>query len=381
MLQKYWSFEEPGDRAARLKKLLVRHLKQVPGKHVDVNALTRLESDYLFEMIFGGKPTDATSRIVSVCLALQDICRFEEIAFASWARQWSECEQIGAPACRFWESLKQWVSALNLSPSQQKWLLHCALASPDWSRLQVETIWGDDCRARLVCDFWKTANQILQKAEDGWLESTLLDQCNKMFALTLESYRSALPGEFLPNAIIIVEGQTEALLLPHFAHFLNTDVRKRGLMIVSAGGAKQIVKRYFSWRDIVCLPIICAFDKDAEEQASAVLDARRDNDFVHIFQAGEIEDTFELNAFVTFLNRYLETFPGSLRPVSAADFPQKGPRKTVLSRLWKDRHLGAFDKIAFAESIVANLTCVSQVPLEVARILEVCTDMVAQRSV
>jgi hypothetical protein len=312
---------------------------------------------------------------------LQDIRRFEEITFASWARQWQEPEQIGALDSNFWEGLKNWISALNLSESQKKWLLHCAIASPDWGKLQTEEHWSSDGRASLMAAFCKNTAQMLQKAQAGWLDSILLDHCNEMFDLALAENRPTLPGEFLPNAIIIVEGQTEALLLPLFARFLDQDVQKRGLMIVSAGGAQQIVKRYFSLRDIVCVPIVCAFDRDAQEQAAIVRDACRDRDIVHIFQAGEIEDTFELNAFVTFLNRYLETFPGSLQPVSADDFSKKGPRKIALSRLWKDRHLGAFDKIGFAESIVANLTSAAQVPVEVARILEVCTNMVAPRNV
>ena len=369
MLQKYLSYEEPSSRCAHLRKVLAKQLKLPATKELDLNTISQLQQDYLFDMAFGGRPTDTASRLLSVFLGLEDLQRFEEIAFASWSKEsGDDAEQFGPPHSNFWERLRVWLKTLNLTDSQERWLLHCALASPNWSLLQSSGPWKDDARAEFLSDALLIINTVLKNAQG--LNSDLLHRGRNGFSILLAERRQELPGDFLPNVMALVEGATEALLLPRFAELLNVDLQSHAIMTVSAGGAKQVSRRYVLLRDLVAIPIICIFDRDAEEQAAIVIDSLRDLDRVFVLQAGEIEDTFELGSFVRLLNVYLGSFPGSVQPVLISDFSNAVSRKTVLSKLWKSRHLGPFDKIAFAQSIADNLNAANDVPVEVVQILK-----------
>ncbi len=151
-------------------------------------------------------------------------------------------------------------------------------------------------------------------------------------------------------------------------------------MIVSAGGAKQVAKRYLLLRDLVAIPIVCIFDRDAEEQAALITDTIRDCDRLFVLQAGEIEDTFNSKSFARHLNRYLEVFPGSVQPVLEGDVPSGVSRKAILAKLWKARKLGDFDKIAFAESVARGLDTAGDVPSEFVQILRFLAEVAAENA-
>lgn len=378
MLQKYLSYEEPSSRCAHVRKVLTRQLKLPATKELDLNTISQFQQDYLFDMAFGGRPTDTASRLLSVLLGLEDLRRFEEIAFASWSKEaGDDTEQVGPPHSNFWETLRIWMKELNLTASQQKWLLHCALASPNWSLLQSSGPWKNEARAEFLSDALLVINSILKNSQG--LDGDLLHRCKTGFSNLLAERRNELPGDFLPNVMALVEGATEALLLPRFAELLNVDLQAHAIMTVSAGGAKQVSRRYVLLRDLVSIPIVCIFDRDAEEQAEVVIDSLRDSDRVFVLQAGEIEDTFELGSFVRLLNAYLGSFPGSVQPVLLSDFSNGVSRKTVLSKLWKSRQLGAFDKIAFAQSVARNLDAAKDVPAEVIQILKFMAEVSAKK--
>lgn len=376
MLQKYLLFDEPSSRCTRLKKCLAKQLKSPRTKEIDLSVATQDEQDRLFDAIYGARPNSSASRLLSVLLGLEDIARFDEITFASWMIEAGASDSNLLRATDFGKALNEWFAAANLSQGQIRWLLHCAIATPNWSTLKDSGPWSGVSLAIFL-------SAALKQIEKQFSAETVFD--TKSFALAhaqftklLKSMRPELPGHFLPGAIVIVEGPTEEVLLPRFGQVLGMNFQADAIMVVSAGGAKQVAKRYLLLRDLVAIPIVCILDRDAEEQAALIHDTVRDSDRLFVLQAGEIEDTFNSKSFARHLNRYLESFPGSVQPVVEGDVPTGISRKAILAKLWKARKLGAFDKIAFAESIAHNLDSAGDVPGEVAQILKFLAEVAAE---
>ncbi len=376
MLQKYLAFDEPTSRCIRMKKFVAKQLRSSAAKEKDLSGAGQIEQDQLFDAVYGGRPTLESCRLLSVLLALEEIACFDEIAFASWAID-AGAQDANLPFNGdFWTGLQNWFADANLSEGQIRWLNHCAMATPNWSMLTSDGPWTGTSLA----DFLKQALKQLEQqfgADAGYTTRTFA-RAHANFVRLLKTSRSDLPGDFIPQSIVIVEGPTEEILLPRFGKLLGLDFQTHAFMIVSAGGAKQVAKRYLFLRDIVALPIICLLDRDAEEQATIISDSLRDCDKLFVLQGGEIEDTFEPAAFARQLNHYLESFPGSAHPVMASDFAPGSGRKAKLAKLWKERKLGDFDKIAFAESVAQNLATAGDVPQEFVQIVKFLAEVAAE---
>ncbi|HEY9676514.1 MAG TPA: TOPRIM nucleotidyl transferase/hydrolase domain-containing protein [Drouetiella sp.] len=377
VVQKLLFFDEPSSRCARLKKVVAKQLKASAVKESELNALSQQQQDVLFDAVFGARPNQPVDRLLSVLIGLEDITRFDEIAFDSWAHEAGNSKSqlsdvADATDSSFWNALKRWLEAANLSNSQIEWLIHCAIATPAWHVLNDET--------NSLSAFLQTAHRQLMSSysERETFEERDFSLAHAKFTKLLHEFRALLPTEFLPQAVVIVEGPTEELLLPKFAQTLGTDLKSFAVMIVSAGGAKQVARHYLLLRDIAAVPIVCLLDKDAEEQATIISDSIRDCDKLFVLQSGEIEDTFEASAFARYLNLYLETMPGSLQSVSAKDFPTGVARKSLLAKLWKSRKLGDFDKIDFAETIAKNIRTASDVPAEFHAVLKFLVEVAAE---
>lgn len=376
MLQKYLAFDEPSSRCTRLRKFIARQLKPATSKEKDLSATAQDEQDNLFNQIYGGDPTSEACRLLSVLVAIEELTCFDEIAFASWAIECGSQAVGPLQTSQFWKSLQVWFEEANLSPGQIRWLNHCALATPDWSSLRSEGPWSGNSLSVFL-------TEALRQIEEQFAGGTVFDtksfaRSHARFVRLLKSFRSDLPADFIPQAIVIVEGPTEEILLPRFGKVSGLDFQSEAFMIVSAGGAKQVAKRYLFLRDLVALPIVCLLDRDAEEQSALIGDCIRDCDKLFVLSAGEFEDTFDPVAFSRHLNRYIESFPGAVRPVAPADFSAGASRKSQLNKLWKERKLGDFDKIAFAESIAKNLDAASDVPEELTRVLKFLAEVAAE---
>ncbi len=378
MLQKYLSFDEPSSRCARLKKAVAKQLKAPPSKDIDLNSTSQYQQDCLFDAVFGGRPSDNASRLLSVLLGLEEIARFDEIAFASWANEIGPEESNGNQSSDFWQGLRQWFEGANLSASQTRWLMHCALTTPAWIQLTSAGPWSDDPIKIFLLNALEQVKILVSTRAPDTFDPKVFARAHAQFTKLLAELRAQLPGDFLPQVIVIVEGPTEAVLLPRFAASMGIDLQANAIMIIPAGGAKQVSRRYLFLRDLVALPIVCILDRDAEEQAGVINDTIRDCDKLFVLEAGEIEDTFEIGTFVRQLNLYLESFHGSVQPLSTSDFPSKVSRKIILNKLWKARKLGDFDKIAFAESIARNLNDEADVPREVVIILKFLAEVAAE---
>ncbi len=379
MLQKYLAFDEPSSRCARLKKAVAKQLKAPQSKDIDLNATSQYQQDCLFDAVFGGRPSDNASRLLSVLLGLEEIARFDEIAFASWSNEIGPEESNGNQSSDFWQGLRRWFEGANLSASQTRWLMHCALITPSWTQLTASGPWNNDPLRVFLLSALEQVKTLCSKGTADSFDAKVFAPAHAQFCKLLAELRAQLPGDFLPQVIVIVEGPTEAVLLPRFAASLGIDLQANAVMIVPAGGAKQVSRRYLFLRDLVALPIICILDRDAEEQASVITDTIRDCDRLFVLEAGEIEDTFELGTFIRHLNLYLESFHGSaVQSVVASDFRPGTSRMTVLNKLWKARKLGDFDKIAFAQSIAQNLDTAGDVPQEVVLILKFLEEVASE---
>ena len=375
MLQKYLAFDEPSSRCTRLKKSIAKQLKSTQAKEIDLSVASQDAQDRLFDAIFGGRPSDNPSRLLSVLMGLEEIARFDEIAFASWSMESGAQEPDLVQTGEFWTGLQKWFADANLSQGQIRWLNHCAAATPNWSLLKDSGPWNGSPLALFVCEALKQIEA--QFTSDTVFDTKNFARAHARFTKLLKLMRTDLPGDFLPDAIVIVEGPTEEVLLPRFGNALGMNFQSEAIMIVAAGGAKQVAKRYLFLRDLVAQPIVCVLDRDAEEQAAVITDTLRDCDRLFVLEAGEIEDTFESGAFARYLNSYLESFPGSVQPVAPSDFPVGTSRKAILGKLWKERKLGDFDKIAFAESIAQSLDTAGDVPKEFVRILKFLAEVSA----
>lgn len=373
-VQKCYSFDEPGSRCARLKKALGKQLKAPRAKEVDLSSATQNEQDHLFDAVFGGRTASIAHRVLNLLFALEEMERFDEIAYASWAIEAGEIVSTDSLSEVFARALNEFLEAANLSSGQRRWLVHSAIAAPDLARLKEPGPWQSEPLAVFLEEMLGEVEKIDVTDARGFVDA------HTILSASLPRYRAQLPDDFLPSAIVIVEGQTEKLLLPEFARALSIDWGKTAVMIVSAGGAKQVARRYLFLRDLVALPIVCLLDRDAQEQADLITDSIRDCDQLIVLEAGEIEDTFDAAAFARYLNLYLKTLPGSVQIVSSSDFPPKMARKAILHKLWKDRKLGDFDKVAFAHSLMRNLDTASDVPGEMVHLIKILSEVAREHA-
>lgn len=385
-LQRCLAFEDPGSRWERLQNLIRKQINGDLLKTRDVPGLPLPFQDHLFTVIYGkhangsepnhsDKLPTGPSVVLNVVLALEDIQRFTEIAFESW--------KVSIPADGTTKEIARLfprdsddpaiaglARRLGLSSAQEMWLQHARRAVPDWQVLGTPGPWSSDPRTVFLTAQLKKLSK-LETDVDGYL------QAKALFEPQLEKSRDELPGNFLPHLILLVEGETESILLPHFANLLGFDFGRMGIMLVSAGGGKQVARKYFELRDVVSLPIVLFTDADAGEEIEVAAEALREHDRLHIWKEGEIEDTLDRDTLVQQLNTFLQT-SGAPGYVSTADFPDGHRRTAILNRLWRARGLGNFDKIGFAEVVAANLRERGQVPRDVVAALNMVRQVLEQ---
>lgn len=311
------------------------------------------------------------SVVLNMVLAMQDLENFAPIAFDSW--KISLNREIPKEVAKLFPKLSpdKEVTALagdlSLGESQHQWLQHARRAVPNWALLFNSGPWHGDARVIFL-------TRQLEAFRDIELTAQGYQRAFDLFRQSLKEQRGELPGNFLPRLILLVEGETESILLPHFADLLGHNFSEMGVMLLSAGGARQVARRYFELRDVVTLPMVLCVDADAGEEIEVASEALRDTDRLHIWKQGEIEDTLETPVLVQQLNAFLQSTggPGSISPT---DFPEGHRRTVLLNRLWRARGLGNFDKIGFAEIIAANLKDKTQVPPDVVRAIGVLREV------
>jgi hypothetical protein len=371
--QRCLSFEDPQGRWERLQNLISKQLHDETLKVRDFPGLPLEFQDHLFSTVYGFNGTNPSdlafgnaSVLLNVIFALEDIDNFEQIAFDSWKISLNEqrSKEISRmfPSSPDDTSIRQLAKDMDLSEAQHIWLQHARRAVPNWSLLFNSGPWSNDSRVIFICEQLREF-----KNASLWPKDFLAARA--AFRTALAANRNELPGHFLPEVILLVEGETESILLPHFANLLGFDFSTMGVMLMSAGGARQVARRYFELRDVVTMPMVLCVDADAGEEIEVAKEALRDGDRLHIWKDGEIEDTLETQVLVQQLNAFLQS-TGAPGTVSPNDFPAGQRRTVLLNKLWRARGLGNFDKIGFAEIIATNVKSRDDVPPDVVHALK-----------
>jgi hypothetical protein len=366
------AFEEPASRFARMRKTVAKQC----AKNPDTKPILRsIESNYLtlaktFGQIFGPQNVEepSLSQILSLAIALDDLRVFSETALTIWYQQYQHITdevQLSPKMQALLELLGQ-----GSSRAAQAWLRACLLATIDWRFSE-----------------WESLSQT-EKKED--LERVLLVQeiFRELKADALASGHAALPllsvevladkvyecakklaGKLRPNLLLLVEGQTEAIVLPHFARLSGLSFNQLGVEVIASGGAKQVARRYLTIKDTVRLPIVCVLDGDAEHSAELIEDSLRDCDQLVSLAVVELEDSYSYEQLLYLLEEHLARFGQTLSQCEFA-LPESGRRKDALNKIYRDRGLGDFDKIGFANEVVASCKKSTDVPLEMAIVLD-----------
>ena len=87
--------------------------------------------------------------------------------------------------------------------------------------------------------------------------------------------------------------------------------------------------------------------------ANSILPGLRESDNIYILSDGEIEDLMRLDFLVDRVNSYLAEDPlfDKSKSVSVDDFVTAEKRTLILDKIWRQRELGKFEKVKFAQFI------------------------------
>jgi hypothetical protein len=244
---------------------------------------------------------------------------------------------------------------LFVESNKRTWVEFISLTSVPWHLLMESGPWHSDARASFMveCFSWLKDKNYLSKDKEQWQE------LSANFRELVLRWRATLPGSFLPNFIVLVEGTTEAVLLPGLAKCSGVDLNSYGAMLIAAGGANQVARKYMHLKQMVSMPIFCLLDRDAQEQRQLITGNLRPEDCLYVLEDGEIEDVLKLGSLVPFLNDFLDSLPfppGYCQPIQPTDFHQGMGHTAILERLWHERKLGKFDKVGFAKFMVDKLS-------------------------
>ncbi len=369
------AFEEPVSRFARMRKTVVKQCARNP----EAKPFSRsIESNYLslaktFGQIFGPQNVEepSLSQILSLAIALDDLRVFSESALTIWYQQYRgvDIESPFNSKSRKMQALLDLLGA-ERSVAAQAWLRACFLAAIDWrfsewADLNQNEKKEDLDRVMLVQDIFRELKADSSTSSDAAF--SLLSASD--LAEKVQQCAKKLAGKLRPNILLLVEGQTEAIVLPHFAWLSGFSFSQQGVEVIASGGAKQVARRYLTIRDTVRLPIVCVLDGDAEQSAELIEDSLRDGDQLVSLAVVELEDSYSYEQLLYLLDEHLARFGQTLGQCDYS-LPETGRRKDALNKIYRDRGLGDFDKIGFAHEVVASCKKITDVPFEMAKVVD-----------
>jgi hypothetical protein len=315
-------------------------------------------------------------RLSALAFVIADISRFKSLSFASVAATLGSIKQHPQS---FYTNLLD-----RIHPQMSEFL------SKEYKWTAEETIW-----AALSCEYVAAAITATQDCHDCKAESdpaaflslvyekilpiissyhatecsALLRDVLSAFDHCYQNAKHYLEPDFLPQKLLLVEGQTEAILLPLFAEVFEFDFLNNRVLMISGGGANQVAKRFLSYRQTTRLPIACLLDGDAQSQYDVIQQHLDNSDLLFSLAAGEFEDTFELSVFVRLLNHYLQSMTGvnapsliEYQPLTEDQFEQGVKRTQILNKIWRGKSLGNFDKVEFAAFVFKNIEKGEDIP-------------------
>ncbi len=388
-IQRIWTFEEPSSRWARLYKSAAKIAQSTYTFDTDGKWLQC--QDVLFREIYG--PADYSSCYLSACFAafyaLAEIERYDDGAFTCCAAYdvWDEKKTVlrsgstgrevdaGTGESQLLKTLlRHIIGKRDLSIHQASFLQYCVWSTPDWTRMLKDGPWNGDSRVDFIRTILKDPlNVHLLNSNNCVLDGHITDHLTKFEAVfhnAEKMMRSQLPSSFLPKRILLVEGATEQILLPHFAQCIAPDWKERAVLIIPAGGANQVVKRYPSLRAHLRLPIDCLLDGDVRSQAQRVANQLSDGDRLYILESGAIEEAFPRHQIVDLVNTYFDSSGVGLifTPVTLQELDSTTNQESM-EKLWRKRNRGSFDKTGFAKVVAESITTEGQIPPEIRNLI------------
>ena len=148
--------------------------------------------------------------------------------------------------------------------------------------------------------------------------------------------------------LIIVEGETEKLLLPVFAESMKVDFNALGIYILPAGGKNHVMALYKQFSEQMNAPIFVMLDGDATEVANELQPILREQDCVYQISEGEFEDTYDLKLILKTINQHYQPYPEVTPQTFQSEETAGQGRVQILKSIWQSYGLGSFDKVEFA---------------------------------
>jgi hypothetical protein len=233
-----------------------------------------------------------------------------------------------------------------------------------WSDLLAK-LTGPDLEKFPRLAWLKAVQALLQK--QPWIRTPLNGQTlSAMVAqlkLLLQTEDIAeIAQEFdLPRPVrelVIVEGETEKLLLPLFAQAMGLNFSRLGIKVLPAGGKNHVLSLYKAHARTLQIPICVILDSDAAEIASELQGHQRSQDCIFQIEEGEFEDLYDLGLTLKTINRHYQPFPEvtPARYRELAEAQNVRGRVQMLKLLWQAYNLGSFDKVEFAGKYADTFT-------------------------
>ena len=158
--------------------------------------------------------------------------------------------------------------------------------------------------------------------------------------------------------LVIVEGETENLLLPLFAKAKGLDFNALGIYLLPAGGKNHVLSLYRENALNLRIPICVVLDCDAESIVEELREHLRPQDYIFHIAEGEFEDMYDLPLIIQTINHYYQPYPelNELGFDEIAKESQAQGRVQMLKAVWQTYNLGSFDKIKFASQYAELFT-------------------------
>lgn len=345
-----------------------------------------MKREKFFKEFGTGLEPNLSQKLACLAFAMADVDLFDALSFKRAAnalhsnklfQNFNPADSLGKIDQSLANHLEK---ALSWTPDEICWAAICVEFLPYYlAEIQDDLSQSENEELDAITFLITVANRIENQLEIAPVEgsSALVEMVLQTFEEHRSEMRSHLPPEFLPSKLLLVEGQTEAILVPLFAQLYGFEFSDHRILMISGGGANQVAKRFLSFRESTEIPIACLLDGDAESQFEIISQHLGNADLLFRLPSGEFEDTFEITRLVSLLNRYLQSMTGEkapalieFQPLKKEQFPPEEKRTQVLNKIWRERALGNFDKVEFAEFAAQTIKTRGDVPYDFSAMIE-----------
>ncbi len=104
--------------------------------------------------------------------------------------------------------------------------------------------------------------------------------------------------------VLLVEGQTELILLKTIFKLFDFDLDKEGYFVFRADGKNRLARKYYELIEYLELPIFILLDIDALEVKNLIKTKLRKKDTIYLLKSGEFEDIIPKELMIGAINNY-----------------------------------------------------------------------------